>query len=137
MNFEINMSYKVSYWSSGDVLLYENFIYSLFWVVRKPRHSEVSHMRKSQMRDNSLKRLTELNIEDREIGNKLRILQEIDEIIETEFANLFLTPLGQMQSLLQWINRYLIWYQHCLSVTFSSICMFLFSLANIYMKTIS
>lgn len=58
-------------------------------------------MRKSQMRDNSLKRLTELNIEDKEIGNKLRILQEIDEIIETEFANLFLTPLGQMQSLLQ------------------------------------
>lgn len=53
------------------------------------------------MRDNSLKQLTELNIEDREIGNKLRILQEIDERIETEFANLFLTPLGQMQSLLQ------------------------------------
>lgn len=47
-------------------------ILSILWVVRKPRHSEVSHMRKSQMGDNSLKQLTEINIEDREIGNKLR-----------------------------------------------------------------
>lgn len=90
------------------------------------------------MRDNSLKQLAELNIEDRAIGNKLRILQELDERIETEFANLFLTPLGQMQPYYnKSIGTHLVSYQHNLSMTFPSICMYLFSLANIYMKTIS
>lgn len=41
--------------------VYGNFIY-LFWIVRKPTDGNMSHVRKSEMRDNFLEQFTELSI---------------------------------------------------------------------------
>lgn len=45
----------------------------LFWIVRKAKHSEMSHMRRSHVRANSPRELTELRIEDG-TWHKLRML---------------------------------------------------------------